>query len=823
MAYAPVVNAATIELWIGTPAVGVVTASSTSVTGVTFFRLPGQSAACTLTAADVGCPIAIIGGGPVNALMPASYFIQGGLFHTTIASVTSSTSCTLAAAPNTSITSAAFPIIVVYRKCPMQSDVATGASGFTFSSSIAPGTQDSFTFTAQPFDNPYITRFQMISQGQPVYLLSTDTGEIFGGQIYSLTAANMVGYPNGVFSWTATCSGWRVIAQRRIVPPTNPQTFTGTCDQVFSQIVLTYLNNEGITPVATSGPTITISCNVGIYIDKLLDQVVTALSTPTQQWIWYADAWRNYVLEPFTTTAAPWNISDGGDMLAGDTPYQMTLTTTEAQLANSVYASGSNVSIPDGIAMTFWGTGEPGFPPLNVGVPITTAPTITLNGVTQTVAVYGGGVADYYYVVGSPWLIQSSPTPLTSSQFLTVTLAQPGTAAVTPEAAQYFNTSSIAQQSDDEATSGMYDYWINVQYPVTQPQLQSLAQTYSNQYGIPAQIFSAYTLRPGLDTGQTIAINLPQLGVSGTFLIETISLTTVSNVLQWQFTAFQGASVGDAITGLVQFINRQNAIGTGSTSALATGGPPPPPPGAIVPSYRQGRTATASNAAPSVAFSASCLQHSLLVCSVFQIGGGSPLVTSVTDSVGNTWVSSATAVTCAPGPTSGGQVSVSQFVCLGNSTAGPITVTPVGSSGSVGFAVTIDEYTGGTTWTADISASDASSGGASTGSTMTNSGSPPSTAHDNEIAIASTAALSPTFSAPYTYDGAQASPFIDRQPEHYIVNSGPPIVFVTIVGGVADASYPTSSTPAAFTVSFTGSPSGAVEIWAYVLTSFWTA
>ena len=51
--------------------------------------------------------------------------------------------------------------------------------------------------------------------------------------------------------------------------------------------------------MATSGPTITISCNVGIYVDKLLDQVVTALSTPTQQWIWYADEWRNYVMNRF--------------------------------------------------------------------------------------------------------------------------------------------------------------------------------------------------------------------------------------------------------------------------------------------------------------------------------------------------------------------------------------------------------------------------------------------------------------------------------------------------------------------------------------------
>jgi hypothetical protein len=783
------------------------------LSGVTFFQLPGQSAACVFTPDDVGCPIAIIGGGPVNALMPAAYFIQGGLFHTTIATYVSATEVTLTDAPDTSITSAAFPIIIVYRKCLIESDVATAGStstaGFTFTSSIAPGTQDALVFTVLPFDNPYIDRFQVIAQGQPVYLVSTDTGDIFGGQIYSMQVANMVGYPAGIFSWTATCSGWRVIAQRRIVPPTNPQTFTGTCDQVFSQIVLTYLNNEGVTPVATVGPTITISCNVGIYIDKLLDQVVTALSTPTQQWIWYADPWRNYVLEPFTTTAAPWDISDGSDLLAGDTPYQMTLTTTEAQLANAVYASGASVATPDGQPIIIWGTGVAGFPPLNLGVPITTAPTITLTTlpattVSQTVGVYGGGAADYYYVVGSEWLIQASPTPLTASQFLTITLAQPGTVASTPQAAQYFDAASIAQQSDDEATSGMYDAWLNIQYPVTQAQLQSLAQTYSNQYGEAAEIFAAYTLKPGLATGQTITINISQLGVSGTFLIETISLTTVNNVLQWQFTAFQGANVGNAITAFVQFINRQNAIGTGTSAAVATAGPPAPPPGVIPPAFAQSfGPATTTGAPYATSFSSPCSKNSLLVCSVLSLASGAPVApTGVTDSVGNTWVSTATPVTTVAG-TLGETYTLSQFACLGNSTAGSI-ITYLSGSPSTSLVI-IAEYTGGATWTADISQSAAAS---STGSSASigNSGSPPSTGAANEVAIVTASGLA---ASPIAINGSFASPYTTRAAE-----SGVPWQIA-----LGDSLYPTSGTPAPFTFNFTGTTA---DIWAWIQASFWT-
>jgi hypothetical protein len=54
------------------------------------------------------------------------------------------------------------------------------------------------------------------------------------------------------------------------------------------------------------------------------------------------------------------------------------------------------------------------------------------------------------------------------------------------------------------------------------------------------------------------SITFPRAGISGSYLIATIKMTTNSNIIQWDYTAFGGANIGDQITALVQFINRSS-------------------------------------------------------------------------------------------------------------------------------------------------------------------------------------------------------------------------------------------------------------------------
>lgn len=544
--YIPNVLADSLEVFIGMPATGRATASSTTLDLVQFTQLPGQAVRSTFTPDDVGCPIAIIGGGPTNPLMPPTWFVQGAMFHTTIAAYVSPTEVILADAPVTSIYNSGFCTVVCYRRAFFQMD------SFKYSRSIAPGTRQTMAFTVLQND-PYIQRFEVIARGQPVYMRSTDANNPveFGGSINTLDILNQPGLTD-IFAWQCGCIDWKSISFRRIVPPFNPKTYANMPgDEVFGRLVCEDLIDEGISVDATPADNITLGAPIGAYLNTLLDQVVQKLSTPTQPWYWDVDPWRKHVLHPRTATLAPWDVNDGYDLFAGDQPVQVVNSTTGDQLANFVYGIGQNVLF-NSLAVTILGDGSSAT--FNVPQPFAAQPTILLNGVTsQTVGIQGVDTGkQWYWNQGSPTLTQDSGgTPLAVGSFLVVTYQ-----FTNPGVAQSPNSASLSERASIEATSGQYDYSFSVAQPILPADLLAACAAYQQQYGGQPQAVRLATLKPGLDVGQLQTINYGPAGVSGQFLIATVDLTIQDQVLRWDYSAFRGANVGLGITGLVQFINR---------------------------------------------------------------------------------------------------------------------------------------------------------------------------------------------------------------------------------------------------------------------------
>lgn len=553
MSYTPSVNFGTLKLYIGSCATGRATASSTTLDNLVFTQLPGQPSPVGLTSDDVGCPIAIVGGGPVNALMPPIYFVQGGTFVTTIASVTSASACVLTDAPDTSIWNTGFATVIVFRRCLMASDVSEAGSPFQYSSSIAPGTRDTLSFTVLAKDNDYIARFTTIALGQPIYLTSDSDalGIDFGGYIDTITAQT---YPSiaTVFSWSCTCASWAGLATRRVVPPQNAQVITGDGGTVFTKAVLYFLSDDGASvTVPLYLPTIALPCAAGASINNLLDQIVSLLSTPTTAYYWTTDPWRNFILATRTAVAAPWDVTDGSDLFAGDTPYQQSIQSTHNQMANFVYGIGQKVLL-NALNVTFSGDGST--QTFNTPQIIGATPTITLNTVPQTVGVLGVDVGfDWYWSQGSTTITQDpGGTPIAATDALVVAYE-----LETPGVAQAPNSTSLQTLQGIEGTSANYEYAFQVANPITPADLLDLVTGYETEYGEPAQTVTFYTLRPGLQVGQLQNITLAAAGIAtAAFLIATITVTVDHNLLVWQYTAFGGANIGDAITGLVQFINR---------------------------------------------------------------------------------------------------------------------------------------------------------------------------------------------------------------------------------------------------------------------------
>ena len=584
MSYTPVVNFNTLTLHLGIAGIGKAVAASHDLTDIAFGTV-NYPVSGGLTSADVGMPIAIVGGGPVDADMPPINFVQGSLFHTTIATVVSSTHCTLTDAPDTSIYNSGFATVILYRPCPMASDVATlpsGGLGFQYNSSIAPGTADSLQFStlnslggSLGVGNPYVDRFGAPKLGQPVYLVSSDgaVGDIFGGYIDSLTASSYPGVPGKPYAWSAQCASWMGLAKRRVVPPPVPTTFTATAgDEVFRKIVLNYMPNDGVSVTSTTAPDITLACPVGANVGQLLDQVVSLISTQDTAWYWTADAWRNFILTTRTGTAAPWDVTDGEDLFAGTTPYSQSITSTHNQMANTVYVIGQNTLI-NTLNANFVGNGTATV--FNTPVDVGAVPTITLNAGAQTVGILGVDTGkDWYWSQGSTAITQDAGgAVLAPSDELLVSYTPE-----IPAIAQDHNVVGLQQAQAIEATSGEYDYSFSLTQPILPADLLSMASAYQIEYGLPAQTCSFSTLRPGLAAGQLQSITLADAGISGSFLIATLQMTVMDNVLVWQYTAFGGASIGDYITALTQFINRQQATGSIITPTVPITAPALPQP-----------------------------------------------------------------------------------------------------------------------------------------------------------------------------------------------------------------------------------------------------
>lgn len=561
MSYTAKVNAQSLQLYLGICATGRAVASSTTLDTVAFGTIYNPRPSITFQPSDVGMPIAIVGGGPVDADMPPTNFVQGSLFHTTIAAYVSPTQVTLAAAPTTGIFNTGFATVILFRPCPFASDVSDVPTAFQFNSSIAPGTNDTLQFSVTRSlggneINPYIARFGALQLGQPVYFLSSDpaVGDIFGGYIDTLTTSSMPGVPSTPYSWSAQCVSYAALARRRVVPPAIPQVFTDAADTVFRKIVLDYCTDDGVSVSTTSAPIISIAAAVGANIGQLLDQVASLASDDTVAWYWTVDPWRNFVFTTRTATAAPWDVADGSDLFAGDTPYQQSVVQSHNQMANIAYSVGNqtllntlNVSlVGNGVAVTF-------NLPSNVG----SAPIITLNSASQTVGVLGVDVGkDWYWAQGSAVITQDSGgAVLGTSDTLLVTYS-PLVQAV----AQSPNVGSLQSLQAIEGTSAQYEHVSTVSSPITPTNLLSMAEAYELEYGQPATTCQLYTLRPGLAAGQLQNITLPEAGIpSGAYLIATVQMTIFQNVILWQYTAFGGANIGDSLTPLVQFINRQTA------------------------------------------------------------------------------------------------------------------------------------------------------------------------------------------------------------------------------------------------------------------------
>jgi hypothetical protein len=110
----------------------------------------------------------------------------------------------------------------------------------------------------------------------------------------------------------------------------------------------------------------------------------------------------------------------------------------------------------------------------------------------------------------------------------------------------YQNAAAQAAQAAIEGGSGEYDTYYNPSgvAPVLGGST-SLAQIIAEYYAAAAQSVDVVSFRGGLASGQGITVDVPNIAGPGSFVVDSVQMTSKGNLLMWSCTLIAGAAIGD--------------------------------------------------------------------------------------------------------------------------------------------------------------------------------------------------------------------------------------------------------------------------------------
>ena len=524
------------------------------------------NASLAFTAADVGAQILVFGGAAVKVI-------------STVLSVTDSTHAVLNDPASGDISPGS---AIIFRPYKCRTDTA-----ITINNAL--GVKDAATFTIQSLDGS----FRPI-RGQNVLITDDVLGDLFGGIVDSVVANNVPGSP-AVWSDCA-CVGFDYLLYKRTAgtltgsgTPPNPDggVFTGmTAGDIIAYLVLHACGAEGLSTNAIAGPTVdTVTFDYSFTVGSAMDSLVQLINgTASDIYYFVVDAWRTVQFAKMSTIAAPWNIStlDGSD---ANVLIQVANTTDGAKLANRCYIN-EGMYIADAIEEDFTGDGTTRTWDVT-DAPIAATPLITLDlgagPVPMTVGVDGKDTGkDYYWTLNSKTIRQDSgatvlPAPMGVWPGVPPTLAVTyqgfvekviGPSSLLPSLT---NQPSIDARSSVEGGTGYYDTYVSVSTPSTLAGGTSLGASLVQYFGdVPSKV-DITSYRGGLRPGQSITVNLPEIGVA---------LDCSNNLMLWTYELYAGALIGGYLQALKNLTNGGSMQAT--SGAVGSGIGSPGHPGVVI-------------------------------------------------------------------------------------------------------------------------------------------------------------------------------------------------------------------------------------------------
>lgn len=325
--------------------------------------------------------------------------------------------------------------------------------------------------------------------------------------------------------------------------------------------------NEGITTsitLASDAPTITkIQYSNRDTIDSALQSIIQQVNDGTNNY-WYRVSPRKVLIWDIIgiTIAAPFNISssDGSD---GNVEISIDNTVTLEKYVNSALVEVAAAQGASSLTQNITG-GSPQRRAWTVSNPIATTPTIiryTWNGsnayvpFNQTVGllndpVTGNGM-EWYWSPGSSTITQD-PVIGFALGFTTGGASLPEYLAVTyfPQVSliqNYIDPTAVAARIAIEGGSGEYDAYLTPSslLAIDGSANANYAQAIVAAYNSISQEVKIKTSKGGLAPAQYLTLTIPELGVSGTYVVDQVTITDTETILQWEAQLVVGAVIGD--------------------------------------------------------------------------------------------------------------------------------------------------------------------------------------------------------------------------------------------------------------------------------------
>ena len=388
--------------------------------------------------------------------------------------------------------------------------------------------------------------FELITGGSGTFTEQANVGDvvkvivgadtIFGGVVEQSAATEITNNPTGTYTIVerVSCVGFSAIAYRRLV---NEVWTSETLNTILTDLVTNYLDGEGITAtnIPSPGPTVSKAIFSWKSVGDALDSLATDLG-----YLWWIDANKDLNFVQRTDNAAPQDID------ATNRPFiSLTRSTNTQRFANSIVLRGGRALtqtltenlVGDGTRRVFSLAYPVGEKPSSI-----TAAAVSIGSADIGIRGLDEG-KKWYWSKGSHELEQAdTETVLGSSDSLEVQYKGLYRVIVRGEDAASIATRAAASPG----TSGRYER-LEVDATIEDLTLASdRTQGLLTRYGaeLPTRVLFT-TDHAGFRAGQIMAITLPELSISGSYLIDSVRFNERNdNELRYSITALSGETLG---------------------------------------------------------------------------------------------------------------------------------------------------------------------------------------------------------------------------------------------------------------------------------------